>query len=639
MSWLASNVLSNAADIFNSVLSPFSAYTGTMSAIIWGIMYPNLAQAAAQLDHDVNALRGDLVKSLQELIDLGETIQGWIARYPSIPTDDAGLAEFERHQKLASEACERVQRSVAAANNRFVPLTSAAREFDQAIDREVRRVRDDMYARRRATESEISNLSPPWYVYLGGPAAIVTWMLVEENRLKSELSSALGTLQSKLDWLDRQRSSTASFQGHLLSWKDMTANVSSRLGGTYNILSAMWGQLLEDPTLYAELLATEWRDIVRNARETIELLQKAGSIGVMVNAVAMKQMVALTGTVLVAEPRSQKQFASPASRSLSATQPPTTLVSLLQRQMRLIKNLSSDIDALLRVPFANDLICYWDASRTQKYTFVAVAARVRVEHNLMLAKEYAAIEGLNGLAVVQEARAADVATGRLPIALYGQHTLRAIGNLLLLVHNVQLHFARFAQDMNAVFTLVDSNLKYIEDHVAKMSASTDLAALIGLIADTIAASAASDGLFLAVNPQPPNPKSLSGRIDVAATATATDIKKLLESLPRGEVAKFIPTMQAIAATQKKNCDQLTAARPVWNAAFDTIAQLENVLTDMDFALRDALGSMPPFEKDHPTGEEEKLIKSAWGPLRTTGESWMELLEKENIEPMILIAAM
>lgn len=49
----------------------------------------------------------------------------------------------------------------------------------------------------------------------------------------------------------------------------MTQTVSVNLGSVYNILSGIWGVLLEGHVVYAELMAMEWKRLTENARVSI----------------------------------------------------------------------------------------------------------------------------------------------------------------------------------------------------------------------------------------------------------------------------------------------------------------------------------------------------------------------------------
>ena len=66
---------------------------------------------------------------------------------------------------------------------------------------------------------------------------------------------------------------TVTLIGQTLNWLDMVQGVSGRLGAVYDLLNDVQGPLIENPSIYKDLMATEWSQIIADIKTVEAMLQ------------------------------------------------------------------------------------------------------------------------------------------------------------------------------------------------------------------------------------------------------------------------------------------------------------------------------------------------------------------------------
>jgi hypothetical protein len=107
-------------------------------------------------------------------------------------------------------------------------------------------------------------------------APVLIYPAAKELGVEQSLDGALRQLSASIEALKQLEESGAALNGHSLSWKDMATTVSGCLRGVYNTLTAVSGQILEDPTQYSHLLSSEWFKIQTNTTEVLNILAGKG---------------------------------------------------------------------------------------------------------------------------------------------------------------------------------------------------------------------------------------------------------------------------------------------------------------------------------------------------------------------------
>ena len=129
----------------------------------------------------------------------------------------------------------------------------------QDIQVEINKKNNQVQSRKEGARAEVGNLSPPWYVYMGGHLAAIVWGQAEIARIESDLNGALNDRSRSTNGLKNLQWSGLTFEGNTLTW----IQVWKPSAGTYvySILNRLRAQL-GNPTLYA-FLKMGWKELSR----------------------------------------------------------------------------------------------------------------------------------------------------------------------------------------------------------------------------------------------------------------------------------------------------------------------------------------------------------------------------------------
>lgn len=114
------------------------------------------------------------------------------------------------------------------------------------------------------------DISIPWYVCLGGLAAVLVYIAAKEGEIQNDLNKRLREISNSINELKDLILSVVVIDGHNATWIEMVQTISSFLGEVYTILSAVKGQVMEDPTLYESPLGVEWASVLEDSNEILD---------------------------------------------------------------------------------------------------------------------------------------------------------------------------------------------------------------------------------------------------------------------------------------------------------------------------------------------------------------------------------
>lgn len=232
----------------------------------------SLVDQGGKMNGSLALVRPHVVSMLRQTIELGQIVLEWSSRFPQPPTQDKE-SEVADLQKKSLAKCRAAQTSAANANNLFSGFHEEARKYQQNLEMNINRTRDDINGEVARAESNRNNIDVPWYVYLGGAAAVLIYLGVKRDEITSQLNDAVGNLQQTISQLKALEESGSTFQGHALTWINMCESVSFDLGSIYNILEALSGQVMENPVFYEQLMRTEWSEIIKDANEVLNVME------------------------------------------------------------------------------------------------------------------------------------------------------------------------------------------------------------------------------------------------------------------------------------------------------------------------------------------------------------------------------
>lgn len=592
-----------------------------------------IATTADSMDGSLNEVRPHVQQMLTEIIGLGETIQGWTTRFPTIPASSAEKAAVEKLRDQAVSVCENAQNKAALANNQFAVFTSQAREYQQNLDQQIQGSQDEREKQKAFADSQLNHLSPPWYVALGGIIAVTAWMTAQRSEITSHLNQVLNDLNFSIAQFKNLQQSGTVFDGKAQTWVDMTRAVSSSLGGVYNILTGVWGQLLEDPQRYAELMRMEWNQVVDNAREVLQIL----NLGVNSPPVDLTFSLAPA----LGSERALSAVSSDKATILKALSPASTLGSGIKAQAVSAEEVFTKLDILLTSPYLKDIVACWDEGKTERSTLFDVVTSLRTEYVQMVATEYETIQNISSLAILQEYRARNVADGKLSLGNFVQFTSQSIRGALSAAENTSTQFGSAADRFQFVLGVIDQNISDLTKQISGLDSNIETAdkqlrdKIIWVIADTIALAFASAAILLAFGVIGPVGAALTiaAQVGASAAGTAAGIKLVLDSLSLADIVQTIESLKALRNTLRASVDQLTAVRPQFSDVVKGVNGLTATVTDMQEVLNNVLSNIDTIGSISFRTEDANTIKDAWARVGQDAQTWMDVINAQGISPI------
>ncbi|KAG6359607.1 hypothetical protein INS49_013129 [Diaporthe citri] len=419
-----------SAFIGSAIDSSVSGVTGVpLIDIIPEIFRSKIAIMSSSLpftlqDPQSNRLNGLLVKArtevvslLDQTIELGTISQEWVARMPDLPTTNEDRKMASVYRDKAGKNCKEAQASARLANNAFVDFNHEATELQQSLERRIVKCRDDIRASeasRRSLLDSVNIPTPVWFIPVAGPliGAIATG--VNRSKIDEEVSRCerqINDLSLEVVNLEFQRNVGALFMGQTQTWMDFCQKASRALGSIYNDMTAIKLQIkyeLEvDPKLWKQVTATEWSKVRRDAEECKALIGSA------------QETLAADFDLAVSSKRAD-------SALLQAVTPSMKLMPELQSQVANSRIVWSEIQKLRELNYSEDIVAYLDPETKNKTTVFDMVDNIRTTYIQMAATQYNTVQQLYTLALIQEARSKNAASGAIPMHIFLKHTFSAI---------------------------------------------------------------------------------------------------------------------------------------------------------------------------------------------------------------------
>lgn len=324
------------------------------------------------MEGSLNECRPQVISLMRQTLQLAEVSQSWAEKYPTLP-EDAQKPEAQKYQDEAIKACQAAENSSAKANNAFIDLNNKAQAFQRSLDSQIGARKGQINAANANANALKRNLSPPWYVYLGGLITIGVWMATETAKINDQLNSTVDHLNSMISELTSAKSSGINFDGESLTWQDMVRNVSHDMFFIYNILTGVEGQLMEDPNLYASYIKVEWSQLAENANNVLTILGAHSPATLFtVQGSGLKKLRAVSRSTSTGDKK--KLIASVSSSG--------KLGSTLATQSKQCQDAFKQINIVLGLPWIQDVVGYWDDTKTSKATLFDITANLKREVRL-----------------------------------------------------------------------------------------------------------------------------------------------------------------------------------------------------------------------------------------------------------------
>jgi hypothetical protein len=281
-------------------------------------------------------------------------------------------------------------------------------------------------------------------------------MLAERNRINRNLNSAISGLRRSIDSLANLKNSGISFEGHAMTWIEMVETVSRHLGDIHNILIGLWGQIIEDPALYKELILAEWTTVIRESREVLGILD----VGTQPQAVSTpnpRPRRAIKQTISVA--------ANEKAEFMAAVSPPPKLGSQIRKDATAAREVFTAIDQLLTMPFSKEIIGNWEDDETVRKTLFDRVTELRTEYVQMMGTEYNVMQDIYNLSILQEFRAQSVANKVLSVDLFISNSLSSVKAALAAAKRTSDRFGDTADEFAKIMAAIDKNISELEKKI------------------------------------------------------------------------------------------------------------------------------------------------------------------------------
>ncbi|EMR90785.1 hypothetical protein BcDW1_558 [Botrytis cinerea BcDW1] len=573
---------------------------------------------------------------MRQTLQLAEVSQSWAEKYPTLP-EDAQKPEAQKYQDEAIKACQAAENSSAKANNAFIDLNNKAQAFQRSLDSQIGARKGQINAANANANALKRNLSPPWYVYLGGLITIGVWMATETAKINDQLNSTVDHLNSMISELTSAKSSGINFDGESLTWQDMVRNVSHDMFFIYNILTGVEGQLMEDPNLYASYIKVEWSQLAENANNVLTILGAHSPATLFtVQGSGLKKLRAVSRSTSTGDKK--KLIASVSSSG--------KLGSTLATQSKQCQDAFKQINIVLGLPWIQDVVGYWDDTKTSKATLFDITANLKREYAHMIGMEYDTVQKLYSLSILQSARAQNVQNGKLPMNFFINYTLTSLCAALKSAQSTSQKFKDSAKDFENIVSIISKNIDDISSKIAGLDTKIDEAnktlrdKIIGEIADVIAIAFATGALLVALGVFGPvgAAVALGTKISATATLTAASIKLILDSLSIDDIVKTIEALKATRNDLQTSKENLTKVKPFFTNIAQGVDALTDTVTDMATTLQNVNDNIDIWKEVALTKDDVAEIQKSWDEVKDDCLVWMDMVHGQGINPVTMSVA-
>ncbi|KAG0019118.1 hypothetical protein BGZ81_009913 [Podila clonocystis] len=589
-----------------------------------------LVDQGAKMNGSLGQVRPYVVSMLRRTIQLGQIVLEWSSRFPQPPTQDKE-SEVADLQKTCLASCTAAQASAAMAKNSFSGFQEEATKYQQNLEMSINRTQDDINGATVRYESD-SNISIPWYVYLGGLPAVSIYIIAQKEEVRSQFNRTVGNLQETINQLKALEESGSTLQGHAVNWIEMCERVSLNLGSIYNILEALNGQVTENPVFYEQLMRTEWSEIVKDASEVLDVIESGSP-----RTLSAFLMPAGGFTMMLADDP------KPSNETLvTALLPNSNLGKELKDQAGSAKQVFDDMEALLRLPNIDEMVGFWEDGGTKKKTLLDVATKLRTQFIQLVATEYDTVQQLHSISILQRHRAKNVMNGKLPTDAFVKVSLMSMGQVLNSAQRTASNFVKSASEFDFVMTQINANIKEIESKIAKLddeistSEEKQRNAIITLIADIIALSFAV-GVLLAsfgyVGTAVAPTLLLAAKLGLGATATAAAIKTVLDSFTLADLVATISKLKSTRRDLKKTAEHFAAIQPRLQKVVDGVHEIVGSLVDMETTLAKTLDNIEILQIFALTATDVEKIGDSWEHVENESQAWLDIVNRQGISPV------
>ncbi|GAM91041.1 hypothetical protein ANO11243_090880 [Dothideomycetidae sp. 11243] len=632
--WFDAPALNNAGSIWNG----YNKGMGISGQFALSLA-ENVTKQADTIGGRLDDVRPQIVQMVQHTLQLAETAKAWADKYPTLP-DASNMQQAEDYQTNAVNICQDAQNSAAAANNAFNDFNHDAQAFQQGLEQQIGSKNNDINTARASANAAMNNLSPPWYVYLGGGIGAAAWILSQQNDIRNDLNNKVNALNASIQDLQKLEQSGQSFNGSSLTWQTMVQQVSKNLFSVYEVLTNVQGQLMEDPNLYKQFISMEWDQLAQNSRNVLAILgvQSPANSLMALNRHATRGLQSLRLSSL----GSGTTTTPDSTQLVSALSSGSKLGPQLSSQVKDCKAAFDQLDVLLGLPYMSDIVGYWNDEKTEKATLLDVTKNLKREYVSVISMQYDAIQQLYSLSILQGFRARNVQQKKLPMTVFVNSTLNSMKAALRTVQNANTQFANNSAEFNKTVALIQSNIDELEKRINALDTQIDAAnkqlrdKVINEIADVVAIAFATGALMISIGVIGPATAAVMGlgaKLAATAAVIAASTKLVLDSLSIDDLVKLIAGLKTSKDNLQKSVDQLKSVQPFFKTVVKGVNGVTATVNDMAIGLQNINDDVTMWKEIALTQDDVQEIQQSWDGLRDDCLTWMDMVHSQGINPV------
>lgn len=420
---------------------------------------------------------------------------------------------------------------------------------------------------------------------------------------------------------------------------EMVQTISSCLGEIYNILSAIQGQVMEDPTLYESLLDVEWASVQEDSNEILDILASRG-----IDTTPPKDATNSQSVALVVQRRPPIDPTSDIeARVIEALAAPSKLDITMTSQADEAKSFFAEMEKLLQSPYLSNIVGYWDSDQIEKSSLLDVVSRLRRQYVDMMSNEYPAVLSLYTTSLLQETRAQNVKDGKLRIDIFVSSSLQSARLGQNAASTAADKFRASSADYAFALRQVQANLDQIKTKLEEIDQKIDKLKdkernlVISLIADVVALAFATASYLASFGFLAPVATALNTAqaLGLGATSTAETIKGVIDGLKLADIEVLIGVLQSTKRDLNASYEGLRTIRPLFNNVLDAAEGMESIVTKMADRLEVILSDVELLKQVKLSGEDVEEIGKGWADVKDGCTVWMDIINAQGIDPATL----
>lgn len=629
----------------------------TSNATVWNgfrtiewkaIISKPISDEQKKLNGSLDESKPFVVSMLQKTVELGRIILQWSSQFPTPPNNGSANASKE----AALQKCGAALDSAAKAKNRFSDFQQQATKFEQDREADINGQRDAINGAQASAKAASDNIYIPPELYLSflspiaGVIALEAYKAKRRAEIRDDLQREVAELEGTINDLRELQQSGTSFHENALTWIKMCEQVSGNLGGIYNTLTALQGQIFEDPTLYSSLMETEWNSIVEDATAVLDILDVHTPLTISSHLIPSGMFSLARGPAARAAASQPTESELQLVHSLS---PDANLAVSLTSQAESASKVFKALNVITQLPYVSGLVAYWDDAKVDRRTLLDIAYQVRNQYVQLVATEYHLILKLHDLSILQERRAFKMADGTLPLKIFVQVSSMSFDDAYESANRTLSEFENSASDLDSTITQVNLNLAYIKQQVDKLG--VDISKLddgrknmvYAYIADVITSAASSALAFVTGKGMPDPDKKMpasitstlleAGKLGLDAATTEDNLKLAIKNLKLAEVMQVIHSLQLVKRDCETTVNQLTAVEPLFHDLVDGLKDASARVMESGKELQKILQNVHVLEQISISAANAKSIGNKWQNVKDATQTWLNTINAQGISPL------